>query len=88
MILTQVDDFLMDGEQSDIEWLDKKLDERFDCKPTEWLMIGSFAFPLSGHAWRFPTRAAFPRSSSSVAWSRALSTIAIVLVFLNTSAFA
>ena len=27
----------MDGEEEDIIWLSNKLDERFECKPTEWL---------------------------------------------------
>ena len=36
-VCTQVDDFLMDGEEEDIIWLSNKLDARFECKATEWL---------------------------------------------------
>ena len=35
-----VDDNLFDGEEEDINWIDSKMDERFDCKGLEWLEPG------------------------------------------------
>ena len=40
LMITQVDDFLMDGNQEDIEWADKMIGNRFDCKDLEYLQIG------------------------------------------------
>ena len=37
LLLLYVDDCLLDGMESDIEWLNKQMDERFDCKDLEWL---------------------------------------------------
>ena len=40
LVLTYVDDFLVDGEKEDIMWFDAKLDSRFKCKPIEFVTEG------------------------------------------------
>lgn len=41
VVLTYVDDILMDGEEKDILWFEKLLEARFKCKPSEWLSEGN-----------------------------------------------
>ena len=38
-LLTYVDDFMLDGEEKDVRWIDVVIDGRFDCKPLEILTI-------------------------------------------------
>ena len=37
LLLTYVDDLMYDGEEDDISYCDLRLEDRFDCKDTEWL---------------------------------------------------
>ena len=37
LLLTYVDDCMIDGEESDVHWADNHLEDRFDCKDTDWL---------------------------------------------------
>ena len=37
LLLTYVDDLMYDGEEDDISHCDNRLEDRFDCKDTEWL---------------------------------------------------
>ena len=37
LLLTYVDDCMFDGEESDVQWSDDRLEDRFDCKDTDWL---------------------------------------------------
>jgi hypothetical protein len=41
LILTYVDDMFQDGEEDAISWGSDLLDERFECKDTEWLVPNS-----------------------------------------------
>ena len=41
LMLTYVDDLMLDGHKSPVIWCDKKIDSRFDCKPLEILVAGS-----------------------------------------------
>ena len=36
LLLTYVDDLLYDGAEDDISYCDHRLEDRFDCKDTEW----------------------------------------------------
>lgn len=38
LVLTYVDDFLMDGEEDDILWMDGMIDKKFKSKPLEWVV--------------------------------------------------
>ena len=39
LLILYVDDALVDGEESDINWLFTAMDKRFKCKPAEWLTV-------------------------------------------------
>ena len=40
LLLKYVDDLMYDGEEDDVQWSDDRLEDRFDCKDTDWLNYG------------------------------------------------
>ena len=48
LIITYVDDIIMDGQEEDVVWFSNLLDARFDCKPLEWLVEGDGGIDFLG----------------------------------------